>query len=160
MKRPSLSWRTKAPKIGYIDSGVLLEKYSGAINARKQVQEQTAVWQKNVNTLELELSQLSRELSDNNLSGSEESNSAKRKELEAKQEELIRYRQSVPQKSVELEQQLMQTVLRTLNTYISDFGAQQNYDLILDPAVGGNILYADKAQDVTQEFLTYVKDRE
>src|SRR5215212_1431495 len=102
MKRPSLSWRTKAPKIGYIDSGVLLEKYSGAINARKQVQEQTAVWQKNVNTLELELSQLSRELSDNNLSGSEESNSAKRKELEAKQEELIRYRQYVPQKSVEL----------------------------------------------------------
>ncbi len=46
-----------------------------------------------------------------------------------------------------------------LNQYISDFGSENKYTFILGATGEGNIMYADKTFNITDEVVKYVNDR-
>ncbi len=148
------------PKIGYVDSSILLEKYHGAIEAREKLKKQTDEWQNNIKTLDLELGKLNKEIIQENDEWDDETRKLKQKVFSKKQSELVRYSRAINDKAAKLEQELMAPVFVTVNTYISDFGKMNNYDMVFGTVAGGNILYAKEPTNLTNDFLAYIKDRE
>jgi len=83
-----------------------------------------------------------------------------KKEIELK-EELLRNRQlqlskiqdATDKKKKEEEKTLTQTVYNDINDYIEEYGKEHNYKIILGATGGGNILYAEKAIEITDKIL-------
>ncbi len=148
------------PKIGYVDSSILLEKYQGAIDAREKIKKQTDEWQDNINTLESELGKLNKEIVEENNAWNKEMRKLKQEAFLKKQNELVRYSRAVNDKAVKLERELTGPVFNTINAYISDFGKIYGYDMIFGTVAGGNILYAKEPVNLTNEFLAYMNGKE
>jgi outer membrane protein len=56
-------------------------------------------------------------------------------------------------KAKEEEQKMTQTVLNEVNDYLKEYGEKHNYTFILGATGVGNIVYAKKSRDITEEIL-------
>jgi Skp family chaperone for outer membrane proteins len=146
----------KLPKIGYIDSNVLLHRHGAAVEARKTIDSKIAEWRKNLRTLEIELQQSSRDLEANSASMNQKTRERREADLARRQEEYIRYSKTVSDKLATIEQDAMRPVFETLNGAIGDFRQDRGYDLIFGTVSGGNVLAAAPAYDLTEAFLAYL----
>ena len=54
-----------SPRLGYVNSSALMEKYPAAIAAREKIKKHTEEWQQNLKTFESELAQLNQGLIEN-----------------------------------------------------------------------------------------------
>lgn len=59
------------------------------------------------------------------------------------------------QKNKEIESMIW----KRLNPYLEDFGKEKGYQYIYGANGTGNVLYADKEQDITDEVIKYVNNR-
>ena len=146
-------------KVGYVNSNLMLENYPGAIAAREKLNAQMTEWQENIKTLEAELSQLSQELVDKGKKLDKKTLAEKNDALKKKQEDYLRYTRAIQEKAATLEQELMQPVFDEINVFITDYGEEEGYAIIFGTLSGGNILFAQDAADLTDEFLAYVKNK-
>jgi outer membrane protein len=149
----------KSPKIGYVNSAILMEKYKGLLEVREKIRKETEEGQKNIKTLEAELNQLGQEIIRDGAGWDSETAKGKRQTLANKQDEYARYSRAVSEKAAKLEKDLMQPVYDEVNARISRFGQERGYDLILGTVAGGNILFADRATDLTNEVLAYLNEK-
>ena len=150
-----LAW-VQAPRVGYVDTSVLLQQYSGAQEARAAFEQRSQEWQGNVQTLQAELGELNARLTNDAGRLGPDNTATLQDSIRTKERELARYAQAVSGRRAELEQSLMEPVLAELNARIQDFGSEEGYDLVLGTLAGGNILYADERHDLTEELLTYL----
>lgn len=149
----------RTPQIGYINSSVLLQKYDGFIEARKQIQKETGESQRNVQTLEGELKELGQELMTQGGEWENELVRSKQEEIAKKQDEYLRYSRAVTDKTAKLEKELTEPVLLELNSLITRFGKERGQDVIFGTVAGGNILYAKDTTDLTDEFLIFANTK-
>lgn len=145
--------------IGYIDSARMLEKYKGATAAKEKYEKQTESWNQNLATLQTELTSLNQTMVKEAARISRKQLADKESEIKKKQQEYARYNAAINEKASKLESELMKPVLDELNAAIADFGKQKGQEIILGTLSGGNILYADHATDLTDEFLEYANAR-
>ena len=148
----------KIPKIGYIDSAILMQQYRGAIQASELFNEEKEEWENNIITLETELNELNKEFIEKGTNWDQNTIQEKKKKLEDKQKEYYKYRTAIEEKAAKRENELMQPVFDQLNADIADFAKKHNYDIILGTVTGGNILYGTKAKDLTERFLDYANN--
>ncbi|WP_298423832.1 hypothetical protein [uncultured Kordia sp.] len=59
----------------------------------------------------------------------------------------------------ELKQEVNRKAWERLNGYLEEFGKQQNVDLIFGIQGTGNVMYADKAFDLTQEAIEFANSK-
>lgn len=140
-------------KVVYVDNGVLMTKYEGMKDARKEYEKKAAVWQANADTL---VSEWEKELKSYEKERSRMS--AKERELKEqllgnKQQQITQYREAVQMKAREEEQKMTQTVLNEVNEYITQYGKRNRYSFILGATGMGNIVYANKSKDITEKIL-------
>lgn len=147
----------QTPKIGYVDSSVLMEKYPTAIEAREKFDARMSEWNQNIKTLESEINKLNQEMVAD--AGKWKKNTLKEKKetLQKKQQDYVRYSRAIQEKAAKLEQELMQPVYAEINAYMKDFGDDAGYEMIFGTLAGGNILFAQDAVDLTKDFLAYAK---
>ncbi len=146
------------PKIGYIDSAILMQQYRGAIQASELFNKEKEEWENNIITLETELNELNREFIEKGANWKENTIQEKKKRLEDKQKEYYKYRTAIEEKAAKRENELLQPVFDQLNADIADFAKKHNYDIIWGTLTGGNILYGTKAKDLTERFLDYANN--
>lgn len=87
--------------------------------------------------------------------------------LSAKELDLLDYqknrylgqREEFEKSSATLVQQYDNQIWTRLNQYIKEFGAQNNYHLILGTKGDGNVMYADTNRDLTEEVLKYANQK-
>jgi outer membrane protein len=143
------------PKVGYIDSSKLMEKYPPAITAREEFNKKSLAWKENTKTLEDELVKLNQELLENSGKWNKNIIDEKQEKIKQKQMEYSRYGKAINDKAAELEKELFEPVYTELNNKINEFGSNKGYEIIFGTLAGGNILYANNATDLTEEFLSY-----
>jgi outer membrane protein len=148
---------TKSTKIGYIESSVLLQKYPAAVKARQEFDQKTEEWKKNIQTLETELNQLNQEMVTNASKWSHAQLAQKEEVMKKKQSEYGRYRNAINEKAQQTENEIFQPVYADINAKIADFSKAKGYDLVFGTVSGGNILYGDKAVDLTDKFLEFTQ---
>ena len=150
----------RVPKLGYVDLGVLLEKYGPAIEAKEKIKQQTEEWRKNINTLEAELAEGKKEFVEKGETWDKDTATEKRKAFAEKQSEYLRYNRSITEKANQFEKELMQPVFNALNVSIRSFGRERKFHMIFGTLPGGNILYAHSASNLTLDFLSYLEKKE
>lgn len=144
------------PKIGYIDSSIMMEKFPPAIKAREVFGLKTQAWKENTKTLENEITQLNQELVEKSGQWSKDVITKRQEEIKTKQMEYSRYGNAINKKAQELERELFEPVYAELNSKINEFGEKKGYQIIFGTLSGGSILYGNKTKELTLEFLTYV----
>jgi outer membrane protein len=147
----------KTPKIGYIESSVMMEKYQGAQKAREEINTKSEEWKKNIQTMETELTQLNQEIVQNVSKWSHTILQQKQENMQRKQAEYSRYGREANEKAQQLQNELFTPVYTELNAKLTEFGKAKGYDIIFGTLSGGSILYGDKAVNITEKFLEYVQ---
>lgn len=147
------------PKVGYIDSSILMEKYPPAIKAREDFEQKSAAWKENTKTLENEINQLNQELVEKSSQWARDQITKRQEEIKKKQMEYSRYGNAITKKAQELEKELFEPVYTELNNKINEFGVDEGYQIIFGTLSGGNILYGNKTTDLTQDFLAYASTK-
>ena len=149
----------RVPRVGYVNTTVLLEKYQGFHSAREQLRKETDEAKKNVKTLEKEINELGQEIISKGEEWDEQTRKSKQYAISRKQDEYARYGRAAGERAAKLEKELTQPVFNELNSKITRFGKENGYDVILGTVAGGNILYAQDSVDLTEQFLTYVSQK-
>jgi outer membrane protein len=149
----AFNWLHRAPKIGYAETSVLLTQFSEAGKAKLKFEEAQKEWDSNLKALNDSLTASLENLK----KGFDKANADEKNAMKAKvqrgNEDLQRYSNAVRQLSQEKEKELMDPVVRKVNTYMDVWGKEHGFALILGTTTAGNILRADPEMNVTSEFL-------
>lgn len=145
--------KMSTPKIAYVRTGEVVDKYIGMKEARNLYKDKMGKWQANIDTLKNDyykvLNQYNQEAT--KLPAKEK---AEREAYLQKQEMNIRqYAASLDEKAKEEDDKLTQGVLNQINSYVKEYGEQNGYDLILGTTLEGNVLYGKDGIDVTDKVL-------
>ncbi len=137
----------------YVDVNKLMEGYSRTKVEREAFNKKAATLKANVDSL---ISGWQKELQ----SYEKERASMTKKELELKQQllsnkqqQVNNYQQAIQKQIQEEDQKATKTVVNDINAYIKEYGKEKGYRIIFGASGGGNVMYADKAADLTDDVL-------
>ena len=137
----------------YVDVNKLMEGYKGTPLEKAKLDLKVKSLQSNIDSL---VSNWQTELK----IYEKERTSMTQKELELKQEllrnkqqQINNYQQAIEKQIQEEDQKASQNVINEINDYIEEYGENHRYDIIFGANGAGNIVYANKSTDITQEVL-------
>jgi outer membrane protein len=140
--------------IAYVDTNILMQKYEGMKKAQVEFQQKTKIWQATSDTLikqwEADLKSYEKERA--GMTNKEKQ--LKEELLRNRQQQINQYQQAIQTKSKNEEAKLTQVALNEINEYITNYGKKHGYKYILGANGTGNILFADKENDITEIILT------
>jgi outer membrane protein len=143
----------RPPRVGYAETAVLMAEFSEAIKAKHRFEEAQKEWDKNLKSLnDSLLAAMDRMKAQFDIAGKAGKDSLRR-DFEGRNDDYQRYVEAVKKMSQEKEQELMNPVIRKMNSYMEIWGKQHGYDLILGTMQGGNILQADTDLNLTSRIL-------
>lgn len=143
----------KPADVVFVDAQKLVVGYKGMQAARAQFESKASVWKANLDTLQQELQIRSKEYKEKIGTLNARERQLTEELLQTKQQQLINYEQAIQEKFQKEDQELSKKVLDEVNAYIKKFGEQKGYTIILAATQYGNIAYAEKGIDVTEEVL-------
>lgn len=142
-----------AMQIGYIRSGIVVEKYFKTENAKTALQERIENWNKNAETLQKELDKMRIEYEKNKNT----LNLIDRRKIEQKiidkEREYLKYTRTIKGMALNSEKELMNPIIDEINSVIEDFAQEKGYRVIFGTLEGGNLVYAENSIDLTYDIL-------
>jgi outer membrane protein len=143
------------PKLGYIDTVNIFAEFRETIEAEEIYKKELEVWKKDAAEMEAEIAQLREELQSQSLMLSEEKLAEKKLVLEQKFKEYQQYMNDVFGENGQAEKrnkELTAPIVEKINAVIAQLAEEEGYTIIFD-AAQGNIVYAKKALDLTEQVL-------
>ena len=143
------------PKIGYIDTVNIFAEFRETVEAEEIYKKELESWKKRAAEMEAEIAQLREELQSQSLMLSEEKLAEKKLVLEQKFKDYQQYMNDVFGENGQAEQrnkELTAPIVEKINAVIAQLAEEQGYTIIFD-AAQGNIVYAQKALDLTEQVL-------
>jgi outer membrane protein len=74
--------------------------------------------------------------------------------LANKQQQINNYQQAIQKQIQQEDQKSSQTLVNDINDFVKAYGEEHGYDIIFGANGQGNIMYASKGSDLTEEILT------
>jgi outer membrane protein len=145
-------------KIVYVRSYDLIEKYQGTLEARKNFAKRQTQMQANVDSLRMDFERSRNEYIRVAAALSASVRVEREKILTQQQQQFLQYQQAIDEKIQEEDSKMMQEVLNQVNSFIEGYALRNGYDLILGTTMSGNVLFGDKALDITDELLVEIND--
>lgn len=140
-------------KIAYVDNARILTEYRGIIEGKKIYEEKIKQWQSNLDTLEREIDSDILAYKNNYENMAPKERELTEKLIESKKQNYFSYKKAITEKGEEEDQKLTSEVLNQINSYITQYGESHDYDFILGITEMGNLLYAKKHADITDEII-------
>ncbi len=145
-------WIT-APRIAYVRSFELVDKYAGTVEARAAFEKKKSAMLSNVDSMKMYFNQARgayiKEMSTLPASKRNE----REQELSAQHSQLIQYGEVIDQKIKEEDAVMMNEVLGQINSYVEEYAKENNFDIIMGTTASGSLLYGDESLDVTEDIL-------
>lgn len=148
-----IDMNAKNEELVFVNSGKLLAEYKGMQQAQAEFEKKSTVWKANVDTLASEVQNAIQDYEKSLAQLSDKEKELSRQLIQSKQQQLGQYQQAMQQKAAEEEQALTKTVLADVNAYLTDYGKEHGYKMILAATDAGNIVYAENGIDVTDDVL-------
>ncbi|MCF3107871.1 OmpH family outer membrane protein [Niabella sp. CC-SYL272] len=142
----------RATRIAYVDSAKLLTGYNAMVAARSEFEAKKKVWESNIDSLTNDVRNAIGTYEKTAALGTEKEKQLSKELIGTKQKQLQDYQNAIRQNAAQEEQRLSQSVLTTVNAFLSRFGKTHGYKMIL-VAANGNIAYADPALDITDKVV-------
>lgn len=142
----------KADKVVYVNTGIVLEKYQGMIDAKNKFEGLSKQWKDNLDTLTKEFQNDLKKYEKEQASMSAKEKQLSQELLRNKQQQLGQYQEAIQQKARDEEGKLSEGELKKINSYLEKYGKERHYNIIFGTS-GGNILYADKGIEITDVIV-------
>lgn len=147
------------PKLVYVRSHDLIEKYQGTVEARAEFESKKNRMTLNVDSLKIDFERAKNQYVGemNKLSPSQRHE--REGQLSQQQNQLIQYSQAINDKIGEEDSKMMQEVLNQINAFVEGYAIEKNYSVVLGTTLSGNILYGKKDLDITDQLIVYVNNQ-
>lgn len=149
----SLFYQQNSSKQVYVDVNKLLDGYKRTKVVRSEFKKKADVLKSNVDSLvgdwqkELKLYEKER------TKYTKKELQLKQELLGNKQQQINNYQQAIQKQIQEEDKKATQTVINDINDYVKEYGKKKGYKIIFGAGGNGNIMYADKSADLTEEVL-------
>ena len=146
-------------KIGFIDSERIFSEYAGTQEAQKSFNREVQELTKTAREKKTEIDDLQRKLDSQGPMLSEAKRDEQNQVLQKKIADYDAFVQKNwgPKGSVsQLNEQFLKPIVDRVHKIVTTFGSDEGYSLILD-AADGNIIFGDKALDLTDRVLESLK---
>lgn len=143
------------PKIAYVRSSELVEKFKGMQEAGDRYQKKLTSYQTNVEKLQLDLE---KDIQDFKKASQQLSKIQKEKRMlrmREQEKQLIAYKNSLKQKALE-EEKIIAGAFNQINSLVEQYAKENGYDVILGTTQEGSLLYGNMALDITEDVLDYL----
>ena len=140
-------------KIVYVDSAKILLQYKGAIEAKSSYDAKSKVWENNVQTLTAEFKAAMQNYEKGLAKMTDKERELSRQLIGSKQQELNNYQKAIQQNAQQENAQLLQGVVSKINEFLTRYGKEQHYRMILIANQSGTIAYGEDGSDITKEVL-------
>lgn len=147
------------PKIAYVRSQDLIEKYQGTIEARTEFERKKNSMVANVDSLKMDFERAKNQYINNASRLSPSQRMEQEKALTQQQGQLIQYSDAIDQKIQEEDNKMMQEVLNQINSFVEGYALRENYSVILGTTLSGSLLYGDKSLDVTDALVVELNNQ-
>lgn len=141
------------PKIAYVRSHELVERYSGTIEARTSFEKKKSSMLANVDSLKIDFERNRNQYMMDMGKMSVSSRTDQEKVLGQRQDQIIQYSEVIDQKILEEDEKMMQEVLNQINSFIEEYAIEEGYTLVLGTTLSGSLLYGEKSMDITEELI-------
>jgi outer membrane protein len=158
----AISALAQTVKIGYIDSIKIFAENKETQEAERQYRADVAQWEAQKQRYEQDLSRMGEELSAQSPMLSEEKKAERKLEFQRKMDEYKRFMDETfgdTGLAARRNKELTQPIVDKINKIIEKIAKEQGYTMVFDVA-NANIVYADKAIDITELVLTTLNTRQ
>lgn len=143
----------KRPRIGYVRSQQLVYSYLGMKEAQSAYQSKQQRWESELDTLTSDYRlAVSRFNADVSKLGAQEKES-RVAELRKQKEYLDKHSWELKNQAKEEDDKLTEGVLNQINTFVTEYGKQHDYDIIFGTTQSGSLLYGASGYDITDQVL-------
>lgn len=154
-----LSSSAVALKIGFVKSGVLLEKAEISAEVRQKVQQEKEKIEGNIQSLEEKLTKGHEDFMQKQAGMDPAARKQRIEELAKEEEDLYRFRQAAMEGLQTKERELLEPVFNIINARIARFAKQEGYTMIWGTLNEGNILFGTEASDITEKVVAFVNSQ-
>ncbi len=148
--------------IAYINVDSLLSNYTFAKESNEALIKKQEDSRLTINTqarqLQAEMADFQRKL-DNNAFLSRDRAEQEQVRLQKKQQALQELDGKLSQQLVQVQQKMSEQLRDTINKFLKEYNKTHNYQMIISNTANDNILYADKAYDITAEVTKLLNER-
>ena len=148
---------TNPVKIAYVNVDSLLMNYNMSKDLNEELMQQSETARtdlsEKVRQLESEMVEFRRKLENNGFLSRERAEKENQR-LVQKRQDLELLDQKLSNELRVSQQEVSQKLLTTITTFLEKYNKKQGYELILSTTVGGNVLYAKKGYDITNQVLS------
>ncbi len=139
--------------IVYVDAQRLVGGYQGMVDARSEFDFKSKTWKSNLDTLRIEFETKVKEYESTASQLSIKERSLLEELIQLKQKQFLSYQEVVSENVKHEDQDLTNKVLTKVNDFVKRYGEDKGYSIIMAATQFGNIIYADKQKDITDEVL-------
>ena len=147
------SMTLKDDKIAYVDSAKILNDYKGSAEAKKAYESKAKVWQANIDTLTGEVKAAIQKYEKSIATMSKKEQELSKQLIQAKQRQLADYQHGIQENAKQEDGKLTQSIVAQINAYLTKYGKEHNYKLILIANQSGTIAYAREGLDITTDVI-------
>lgn len=142
----------KETKIGYVKIQQIFLDFEYKKELEKNLRGVQEKRKTMLDSLELELKVLSRQIES-------EQNKDKLAEFEARRENYLNKKQEFDDSNERVVKQYDEQIIRQMNQYVKDYGEKNGYTFIYGAGGSGNLMYADSTYDITKKVTEYINER-
>jgi outer membrane protein len=140
-------------EIVYVDSIKLFANYKGSLKAKAEYEKKLAQWKANVDTLTAELNNSITKYEKEKAGMSVREKKLSEELLTAKRQQFENYRGAVSENAAKEDQAVTGQVTKEINDFLNRYGDVHGYDYILGATNIGNVVFAKKGNNITDEVL-------
>ncbi|WP_299460327.1 OmpH family outer membrane protein [uncultured Microscilla sp.] len=145
---------TQNHRIAYVRSAELMDKYLGVKEAQLQYNKQLTAWKIGADTLEKRVNATMNFISHQKNSLNDQQLKQLQVEMQRRRADLDRYQLNIQKKAANKEQKLFGGAVKQINSFVEQYAKEKGYSMVLGTTNTGNLMYGDKALDITEEVLT------
>jgi outer membrane protein len=146
-------------RIGFVHSDQLLSQYKPAMAVQQQLQQETADAQRDLEVRYKELQAIDAELAKKSKVLTMEALSPQVERFQRKQNEFLQLQQSLQQQVSKKQADLLAPIFQDIGNFITKYGKDHGYTVILGTPVDGLLIYGDSAADLTETILAELNAR-
>lgn len=148
-------------KLGYIDTIKIFANFKETVEAEEVYKKEVEIWKKKAEEMETELAQLRENIQSQSLMLSEEKLQEKKLEFDQKARDYQKYMKDVfgeTGEAAKRNQELTEPIVEKINAVIAKMAEAEGYTMVFDSSQG-NIVYADKAIDMTDKVIAELESQ-
>jgi len=143
----------RSEKIVYVESIKLFSNYKGATRAKAEYEKKIALWKANVDTLAIEFNNAVNKYEKEKSRMSTRERKLSEELLASKRQQVENYRAAVSENAKKEDDLMTAKINNEIGDFLKKYGESHGYDFILGSNYFGNITFAKKEKNITDEVL-------